>query len=562
MSVIRELLNHLRQKMTEMTSAQRASMLTMVITVAALLMLVIWLGTLGEKQKYVPLNVPVPLAQADTTKELLTKAGITDVEYDYENGLVRVLERDRYKALSVFAKEQLLPTNGGGGFEKALKETKFTDTQAITGHRFMEALQNEVVAMIQSIDGIDSAKVIFADAEKKSLFRVPMRQRATVTVKTAYNKPLTQDMADTIIAMVAYAKSGLQAEDVSVTDQSGRNFRRDSDEQLTRVATKQMAMNRAASDKVKKDVEELVRRAVPNCEAYAWVDTTWDLSRRKEVQHRLDAAMPKQVNKLKITERHTDEPGAIVGTQPNIRRNTNMQPEGNGRKIERFAERTESKVLNEFSYTDTETVPDPKITKQTISVIVHLPYEYRYLDNDPAKGWIMEDANSPQANDPTREGDLRQRFPVAAVKDDQLLALENSIRKAAGMLEGEDRREVIIQQIPWRPQLEVDRQREVVNRWEEFLHSNAVSLVLMGILFIAIVFLYLQAKRVLPTEEIKVPSLAELAGGITPKVVSEQDKSQADFENLRSRVGDFINEDPMKATSIVRRWITARSGND
>jgi flagellar biosynthesis/type III secretory pathway M-ring protein FliF/YscJ len=313
---------------------------------------------------------------------------------------------------------------------------------------------------------------------------------------------------------------------------------------------------------VRKNVEELVRRAIPNSEAYVWVDTTWDLSRRTIKKHVIDAATPKSINKLKISELHTDEPGAIVGTQPNIRRNTNMQPEGNSRKIMRKADRQESKIINEFSYTDTETVPDPTITKQTISVVIHLPYEYHYVDNDPSKGWVMASAKTAAAQGDGETEDARQKFPMAPLKDDALAALESSIRKAAGMLDGEDNREVIVQQIPWRPALEPDKQREIVDRWREFLAGNAVPLALMAVLLIAILFLYLQAKRTLPTEKLALPDLAALTGSAIPKSQSEQDKSQAEFENMRGQIGDMISEDPTKATSIIRRWMANRGGGE
>ena len=41
---------------------------------------------------------------------------------------------------------------------------------------------------------------------------------------------------------------------------------------------------------------------------------------------------------------------------------------------------------------------------------------------------------------------------------------------------------------------------------------------------------------------------------------SEADRLQADFENMRDQVSDFIDEDPVKAAGIVRRWMASRDG--
>lgn len=566
MNVLKQLLENARKYLAQMSSTQRASMLAMVVTVASLFILIVWFGSLGEKTLNVPLNVEVPLAQYDNVRDLLLQNGISAVEYDPKAQLVMVPEKERNQALIVLAKANLLPSSSNGGFEQALKETKFTDTKVITAERLKIALQNEVAAMIQGIEGIDEAKVIFSDAEQKTLFRTPFRQRAAVKVKTTYSRPLTQDIADTIISLVTFSRAGLEERDVQVTDQDGRHFTKDSEENLGRVAAKALEMNRATSNLLKKDIEELVRRAIPYSEAYVWVDTTWDLSRRKETEHTLTAAMPKQTKTLKITDHHSDLPGGIVGTQPNIRRNANMQQtEGTGRKIERRYERNEKYVNNDFSYKDTENVPCPTIKKQTISVVVHLPYEYRYVDNDPAKGWIMENPEDLKAADPgaaVSKEPMRKQFPMEPLKDDALLALENAIRKAAGMLEGEEAREVVIQQIPWRPALEPDKRKETVDHWKDFLSSNAIPLALMVILLLAIVFLYMQAKRSLPAPDVDLPELQDLSGGWNGinRSFAEQERGQADFENLRAQIGEIINEDPNKATNIIRRWMSSREG--
>ena len=562
MNVLKQLLENARSQLQKMSPTQRASMLAMVITVASLFVLVIWFGSLGEKSLNVPLNVEVPLANYDTVRELLLRNGISTVDYDHKAQLLLVPEKERYQALVILAKEKLLPTNTDSGFEKALQDTKFTDTKKITAERLKLALQNEVAKMIEGIEGIDEAKVVYSDAEQKTLFRTPFRQRAAVKVKTSFSRPLSQDVADTIISLVTFARAGLEERDVQVTDQDGRHFTKEGDENLGRVAAKAVEMNRMTSNMVKKDIEELVRRAIPHSEAYVWVDTTWDLSRRKESEHILTAAMPKQTKTLKITDRHTDLPGGIVGTQPNIRRNANMQPtEGTGRKIERNYERNEKFVNNDFSYKDTENIPCPTIKKQTISVVVHLPYEYRYVDNDPSKGWIMEKPEDLKVVDPGASVEpMRKQFPMEPLKDDALLALENAIRKAAGMLEGEEDREVVIQQIPWRPALEPDKRKEIVDHWKEFFASNAIPLILMVILLLAMVFLYLQAKRSLPSEEVELPDMGDFGGMNGIRGFSDQDRNQADFENLRTQIGEIIDEDPSKATNIIRRWMNSREG--
>ena len=89
--------------------------------------------------------------------------------------------------------------------------------------------------------------------------------------------------------------------------------------------------------------------------------------------------------------------------------------------------------------------------------------------------------------------------------------------------------------------------------------ENVVALILLFILFAAIYFLYLQAKRSIPAEEVELPETDALTMA-TGGGFSEADRNQADFENMRDQVGDFIDEDPVKAASIVRRWMASRDG--
>jgi flagellar biosynthesis/type III secretory pathway M-ring protein FliF/YscJ len=557
MNVFKNLLENARKIFAGMTGTQRASFLSLAITVAALLGIVVWIGSLGETPKYVPLNLPIPLAQIDATKEILAKNGIKDVDYDYDAKMLRVLEKDRYRALTIFAKEKLLPSEADSGFENALKQAKFTDTHALTTQRFTEALRTETANMIRGISGIAEANVIFTENPQKRLFNIPSRQSATVKVRTELGKPIDQELADTIVALVAYAKSGLEERDVVIVDQSGKHWRKAADSDLNNLTNRQLALGRQVSDRVERDVEQVVVRAVPNAEVTVVANTTMDLARREIFQHTIDGATARDTKKLEITDHHTDEPGNVVGTQPNIRRNTNMQPEGNARRIERNSKRTESVVHNDFSYTDTKTLPDPKIDKQTISVTIQLPYEHRYVDNDESKGKIME--GTVAAGVPNLGTERAKKFPKALLKDDEIMRLENSIRKAAGILDGEDRREVSITQIPWEPSLEPEAPEVALDQWREFFTSNAISFVLLAILLVAVIFLYWQAKKSLPPEELDLPSLAELTSN-GPQKVEDMDRGQQDFESLRGQVGDIIESDPAKATLIVKRWMSSRDG--
>ena len=110
---------------------------------------------------------------------------------------------------------------GQNGFERH----PFEHPTVIAQERYRTALENEVARMIETIDGIEKARVIYNAAERKPLFRAPFRQRAAVVVTMKEGKELSQSIADTIIHLTAFARSGLDEKDVIVSDQTSRCFR-------------------------------------------------------------------------------------------------------------------------------------------------------------------------------------------------------------------------------------------------------------------------------------------------------------------------------------------------
>ncbi len=557
MDVIKELLDNARKLLGEMSSTQRASIVTMIITVASLFVLIIWLGSINEKKINVPLEVKVSLAESEQYKTLLLAGGITEVEYDMEAGLLMVPEAQKRKALVILAENKALPTDTGDGFEAALEKVKFTDTKPITAERMKNALQTEVARMIEDIKGISKAEVIYTSAERKGLFRQPYRQRAAVKVTTEMNRKLDQGLAETIINLVTFARAGLDENDVSVTDQFGNNFRKDTDSSINMMAVKEIKLNSITSERARREIESCVRKIIPDSEVYAFVDTKWDMTRKVVNKREILEGRPNRIIQRKIDDNSSDKPSNVVGTQPNIRRSTNMET-GTQREIMRSYKRQDKDTNITLGELKSEEVIAPTIKSQTVAVVVHLPAVPTFDAN--GKPVYEKDASGNQVLNPNTGAPLVKLKAYAPLEGDKLLALESSVRKVAGMLDGADNMEVQISQIPWTPTLEPDKRKVKVDYLREFLNENVVQLVMMAILMIAIYLVYLQAKRSIPAEEVELPDTSDFGGVFSPMSLSEEDRNQADFEQMRDQVGDFIDEDPSKAAGIVRRWMNSREG--
>lgn len=557
MDVLKELLDNARKLLGEMTSTQRASIVTMVITVASLFVLIVWLGSINEKKILVPLEMKVALGESEQFKSMLKAAGVVEVEYDVDTNLLMVPEDMKRKALVVLAENQALPADSGDGFEEALEKVKFTDTKTVTADRMRNALQNEVARMIESIKGISKAEVIYTSAERKPLFRQPYRQRAAIKVTTELNRKLDQQLADTIISLVTFARAGLDEKDVSVTDQHGNNFRKDNNNSLNLMAVKEMKLNRVTSERVRREIESCVRKIIPGSEVYAFVDTKWDMTRKAVKEDEVLQGLPNRIIQRKIEDNSSDKPANMVGTQPNIRRSTNIDS-GSQREIMRSYKRQDKDQNITLGRRHTDMLYAPTIKSQTVSVVVHLPAVPVFDPN--GKPVIEKDAQGAEVLNPNTGKPLVKLKTLDIFEGEKLNALERNIRKVAGMLDGAQNMEVQISQVPWTPQLEPDKRKEKVDYLREFLSENVVQLVMMAILLVAIYLVYLQAKRSIPAEEVELPESADFGGVFSPVSLTEDDRNQAEFEQLRDQVGDIVDEDPAKAASIVRRWMNSREG--
>lgn len=555
MDVLKELLDNARKLLGQMSSTQRASIVTMIITVSSLLVLIVWLGSIGEKKTNVPLPITIPLKDSETYKKMLEDKGITGVGYDDVNQLLLVPPEKRSEAMAILAVNNAIPETHGDGFEKMLEKTKFTDSGIITAEKLRVALQNEVARMVEAIDGVERAEVIYTSAERKPLFRAPYRQRAAVKVTMKMGRNLNQPMADAIIALVTFARSGLDEKDVVVTDQKGSHFRNDDENAIGKIAFKGQELNLLTSERARRDIEACVRLMIPSSEVYAWVDTKWNMDQKTVHREEILQGMPTLVTTRKIADHSSDRPSNVVGVNPNVSRSTNMNGGGNGREVARDFSRSEKDTRFENGKEMTNLTVAPVISSQTAVVVVHLPPQ-RVLDKSGKPVYELGQDGKPL---PDVNGNPKIKMvSMGELKGAQLTALERSVRKAAGMLDGAQNMEVEISQVPWMPDLEGDKSPDKEDSFRRLLSENVASIFMMGILLVALFFVYRLAKRSIPAEEIELPDSADFGNLFAPAHLSDQDRAQADFEQMRDQVGDFIEEDPAKAASIIRRWMVTR----
>lgn len=204
-----------------------------------------------------PLEVTISAAESERVLKMLREECLP-AEYDQAARLILVPVAEKRRALMLLAKNNMLPVVSNGEFERVVEETVREKNRTagrpvedprseIAQHRLIGALQDEVARMIETIDGVANARVIYTAAERKPLFRAPFRMRAAVVVTMKDGREMTDQLAQTLIELVVFARSGQEREDVVVTDRAGRVFRYTPGPELSLVPEPMPAEMTAAS---------------------------------------------------------------------------------------------------------------------------------------------------------------------------------------------------------------------------------------------------------------------------------------------------------------------------
>src|SRR6185436_15642157 len=124
-----------------------------------------------------------------------------------------------------------LPEGGGVGFELFDRQT-LGQTDFLQRLNYQRAMQGELGRTISQLGGVESARVHIAIPERSLFVSEERRPSASVVVKLAPGRSLASAQIDGIVHLVASSVEGLDADAVTVVDESGRRLtpeRRDDD---------------------------------------------------------------------------------------------------------------------------------------------------------------------------------------------------------------------------------------------------------------------------------------------------------------------------------------------
>ena len=147
----------------------------------------------------------------------LDKAGIA-YSIDNQTGTLTVGQDDLYKARMLVAADGKL---AGPDPTSALDNLPLGASRTMEGEHLRAAREHELMLTIQEIDGVESARVHLAEANKSVFVRDDAPPTASVMVRMAKGRQLADSQVSAVVNLVAGSVPGMSADAVRVVDQRG-----------------------------------------------------------------------------------------------------------------------------------------------------------------------------------------------------------------------------------------------------------------------------------------------------------------------------------------------------
>ncbi|MEO0031136.1 MAG: flagellar M-ring protein FliF [Pseudomonadota bacterium] len=138
---------------------------------------------------------------------------------DNSTGAVTVGEDDLYKARMVAASDGALATPETG--QQMIDKLPMGASRNLEGQRLQAARERELELTVMEIDGVEAVRVHLAEPEKSVFVRDSSPPTASVMVKLAKGRQLSNSQVSAIVNLVASSVPGLSVDAVKVIDQQG-----------------------------------------------------------------------------------------------------------------------------------------------------------------------------------------------------------------------------------------------------------------------------------------------------------------------------------------------------
>ncbi len=191
----------------------RPALLVIALLAAAAL---VWFSL--RQPNWRPLYPGLAEADAAAVSDALAAANF-EYRINQDSGTVEVPAGDAARARILLAGQGLPKASAAAG--QALADMPLGASRSVEAARLKQALERELAASVEAIDGVKAARVHVATPEPSVFIRDRAAPSASVFVTLAPGRSLAEAQVRAVIWLVATSVPGLASDRVSVVDQSG-----------------------------------------------------------------------------------------------------------------------------------------------------------------------------------------------------------------------------------------------------------------------------------------------------------------------------------------------------
>ncbi len=260
-----------------------------------------------------------------------------------------------------------LPQGGGVGFEIFDKQS-FALTDFVQKVNYSRALQGELSRTIASLGPVVTARVHLALPEKR-LFKDQQKQAtASVILKLAPGKRLSESQIEGIVHLVSNSIEGLSPEQVTIIDQNGNVLSRIGGKSLGgNLSPDMLEYQMQVEQRMEGRAQALLDKSLGAKNAMVRVAAILDFAQKEKTEETFDPEEPVIRSEQLSEEKSGSEiSGGVPGVQSNLEGNTNQAVGATppSSKTQRTTNFEISKVISKT------TNPVGTVSKLSVSVLV------------------------------------------------------------------------------------------------------------------------------------------------------------------------------------------------
>lgn len=354
---------------------------------------VIGVVMIGARTIFAPTFVPVysqlSPGSASQMVQTLEQAGLA-VNISHNGDTISVAENDVARARMALA-DAGLPSEGVPGWEL------FDDMSGMGMNSFMQkvnrlrALEGELARSIQTINGIEAARIHLVLPEREAFSRVRPQASASVIIRSRANTTMSRSQAQSIQALVASAVADLDPQNVTVLSASGETILAKDDANGSEFSLQ--SQRTTIEDQLAQKVEAILNARVGpgNARVRVSVDLTTEREVRVSRSFDPDQQVARSIETRARNSNETDPAPATVDVANNIPAELREDGDLTGQST-----RTENdEIINyEIGSVESEIVREPgNIERISVAVLVNGSYGTR---PDGSEGYIERSAEEMQ----------------------------------------------------------------------------------------------------------------------------------------------------------------------